>query len=320
MLSALKFVQGAVSRNGVAPELEHFLIKDGRVTGFNGYMALSAPIPLELEAMPKADLFHKALAACGDTVAISQTAAGRLHIKSGAFSTFIPCIDKVVYEAVPEGASYPCPPGLAATFARMLPFLAEDATRPWAMGLSIGGGFYTATNNVILIQVWDGNQLPQVNCPRFAVAEIARLKQDPVEIRIGKGSLSFIFEDGRWLRTQLLSDEWPTEMMDKILGEDSQQVALEPAFFDAVDKLAPFVTDGPSSPLHFTAEGLTTGAPEGEEGASMVYPGLPPGVSFRLKALQLLRKEISTIDWTLHPRPCIFYGDSSRGAIIGMNF
>lgn len=320
MLDALKFVQGAVQRNLVAPELEHFIIKDGRITGFNGYMALSAPLPINIDAMPKADLFHKALAACGDSIAISMTPNGRLHIRSGTFSAYVPCNDRAVYEALPEGEAFSAPKGMAAAFARMLPFIGDDASRPWAMGLAIENGCYTATNNVILLQLWDGHQIPAVNCPRFAVAEVARIREDPVEIRVGNGSISFLYENGRWIRSQVLATEWPVDLMNRILDRESRPEALPDGFFEAVDKLAPFTKDGPSSPLHFTADGLATGAPGSSEGAAVELPGLPAGAAFRLKALQLLKNEVKTIDLNTHPAPCLFFGDHSRGALIGMQF
>ncbi|MGL5736667.1 MAG: hypothetical protein ACRCYS_17525 [Beijerinckiaceae bacterium] len=318
MLDALRFVQGAIQKNGITPELEHFIIKDGRVTGFNGYLALSAPIDLTIEAMPKAQLFHKALQACGDTVAISQTKAGRLHIKSGGFGVYIPCIDQTVFEAKPEGVSYAAPVGLAKAFARMLPFIGEDASRPWAMGLAIGSGTYTATNNVILLQVWDGHQLPTINCPRFAVAEVARIKEDPVEIKVSDSSVSFIYADGKWLRSQVLSQEWPTEKMNSILERPSNPAPLPAGFFEAVDQLAPFAMDGAASPVFVTEEGISTGAAGSEEGAFYSIKGLPAGQAFRLKALQLLKEEVSAIDFGISP--ALFFGSGSRGALIGMNY
>lgn len=318
MLDALKFVQGAIQRNGIAPELEHFIIRGGRVTGFNGYMALSAPLPLEIEAMPKAVTFHKALQACGDTVAIALTPAGRLHIQSGRFSAYIPCIEKVVYEAQPQGERFPAPPGLAATCARMLPFIGDDASRPWAMGMAIGNGCYTATNNVILIQVWDGNELPVVNCPRFAVAEVARLKVDPVEIQTDGSSLSFLYPNGRWLRTQVIAQEWPVEKMSTILDRPAQPSPVAEGLFDAVDQLVPFVEEGPSSPVFFEEGRLSTADKGSHEGAAIEVPGIPAGLAFRLKALQLLRHEMQRVDFSISP--ALFYGERSRGALIGMAF
>jgi hypothetical protein len=321
MLDALRFVQGAIQRSGgLIPELEHFIIKDGRVVGFNGYLALSSPIDLAIEAMPKAVLFHKALQACGDTIAMSQTEAGRLHIVSGKFSAYVPCIDRAAYDAQPDGETYDCPPGLAAVFARMLPLIGDDASRPWAMGLSIANGSYTATNNVILLQIWGGHNLPPVNCPRFAVAEIARIKEDPVSVRISPSSISFIYKNGKWLRSQLLTQDWPQAMMDTILDKQSDPQQLPEGFFDAVEQLAPFVSDGAGSALYFAEGGISTGAAGSEDGASvaMTLPAFGSGAAFRLKSLQLLRGEIDRIDFTSHPDPCLFFGKSSRGALIGM--
>lgn len=317
MLTALKFAQGAIKKNGISPELEHYTIKGGRVTGFNGYMALSAPLPLDIEAMPRADLFFKALQACGETVAIDQTPNGRLHIRSGRFSAFVPCLEKVVYDAVPEGVIYPAPAGLASAFARLLPFISDDASRPWAMGLSIGNGAYTATNNVVILQVWGGHSLPQVNCPRFAVAEVARLRRDPVSLQLGNGSLSFLYEDGSWLRTQLLDQDWPLDRMSAILDRPSNQQPVDPRIMEGVEQLAPFI-ESPSAPLFFTGDGLSTTGNAGD-GAFYAMEGLSEA-AFRLKALQMLKDEMVTVDWSQHPQPCMFHGTDSRGAVIGMTF
>lgn len=321
MLKELKFVRGAVKRNAAAPELEHYQIKGGRVTGFNGYMALSAPIPLDLDAKPKADLFYNALGACGESVALRMTPAGRLQIISGGFRAFIPCIDKEVYEASPVGELFPCPAGLLDAFRRLLPIVSEDASRPWAMGLLVDRGAYTATNNIVILQVWDGHQLPTFNCPRFAVAEVCRIGEDPTGLQIDSNSVTFHYADGRWLRTQLLASEWPADKMNAILSSPNQQGPFPQGLPAAVDQLAPFVASD-WSPIYFREGAVSTSAQEADEdGVTIQVEGVPAGPIFNSRALRLIAKEIVSIDFTLHPRPCIFYGPEgrSRGAIIGMN-
>ena len=54
MLAALKFVQGAVARRDFVPALTHFYIADGFVKGYNGRIAICAPIDVDLVATPKA--------------------------------------------------------------------------------------------------------------------------------------------------------------------------------------------------------------------------------------------------------------------------
>lgn len=318
MLTNLKFAQGAIKKNNVSPELEYYQIRNGRVIGYNGYMALSSPIPLDIEAKPKADLFYKALDACGDTVTIDMTPGGRLYIKSGRFSAYVPCIDKEIYEVSPQGELYEAPPGLAQAFKRMLPFISEDASRPWAMGLLIDQGCLTATNNIIIIQEWVGHKLPTMNCPRFAVAELARIGRDPVGIQVSDSSITFHYDDGSWLFSQTLGSEWPVDKMNAIMSQPSEQKPLVPGFFSAVDDLAPFTSDNHFSGIYFNDGAMTSASKGSQEGARIEIEGLSDGPIFHVKALQLLDGLITTVDWGLYPRPCIFYGKNIRGAIIGM--
>lgn len=319
LLEQLKFAQGAIKKNNITPELEYYQIKDGRVVGYNGHMALSAPIDLDLEAKPKADLFYKALDACGETIAIDITPAGRLHIVSGSFSAYIACTEKEVYEASPQGDRYPAPAGLAAAFARMLPFISEDASRPWAMGLLVDHSCLTATNNIIIVQEWIGHALPTFNCPRFAVAEIARIGRDPTEVQVSETSVTFHYSDGSWLLTQRLATEWPAERMNAILDRPSEQTALPEGFFAAVAKIKPFVLEGHHSGVYFEEGAIRTASPGAQEGARIEIPGLIGGPIFNIKAISLLDGFVDTIDLTAYPAPCIFFGKQIRGAVLGMN-
>lgn len=319
MLNQLKFAQGAVKRNTISPELEYYQIKGGRVVGYNGYLALSAPIDLDIDAKPKADLFYKALDACGDSIAISLTEAKRIHIRSGKFTAFVPCIDKEVYEASPQGVIYDCPPGLAGSFKRMMPFISEDASRPWAMGLLVDRGCLTATNNIVIMQEWNGHVLPTFNCPRFAVAEVARIGRDPVSIQVSPDSVTFHYDDGSWMRTQILASEWPADKLNEIMSQPATPLDLPGDFFDGLNKIAPFVSEGHHNGIYFRDGGLATAGAGSQEGAVMEIEGIPDGPVFNIKALRMLDGLIDKIDFAMYPRPCIFYGGNNmRGAIMGM--
>lgn len=319
MLGNLKFVQGAIKKNLIAPELEYYQIKDGRIVGYNGFMALSAPIDLSIEAMPKADLFYKALAACGDNITINQTPSGRLHVQSGAFSVYINCTEREVYQAAPAGVLYDAPEGLCRDFGKLLPFISEDASRRWSMGLSVANGAYMATNNILLVQMWAGHDLPSFNCPAFAVAEVVRVKQDPVKIQIEEGvSVTFHYSDGRWIKTQLLAQDWPVDKMASILDRPTVPKHVPDDFHNAVATLDQFA-GLPSAPIYFKDGAMTTGAEGSEEGATVAVEGLEGGPIFSIKSLKLLSTVVEKVDFSMFPTPCIFYGERMRGAIIGMN-
>ena len=317
MIDALRFVQGATKSIVLAPELEHYQIKDGRIVGYNGFMALSSPIDLEISAKPRAKLFHKALQSCGDTVSIGMTPAGRLHVKSGGFSAFIPCREDEIYEAQPTGVEFRAPGGMLAAMRRLYGLISVDASRPWAMGLSIGGGAYTATNNIAVVQVWEGHDLPTFNCPRFAVAELIRIGQTPDSVRVdGNNSATFQWDNGRWLQTQLLSADWPAELIAKLLASGTPGQPIPEGFFEALEKIRPFIPDT-SNTVCFAENRLIAGPHSEEISASHVVDGLPPGPRFSEKVLTALVKEIETIDFSAYPKPCGFRGPNSRGIILG---
>lgn len=316
LLKSLKFVQGAIKKNRINPELEHYQITGGQAIGFNGYMALGAPVDLDIEAQPKASLFFKALEACGDAITLGMTESGRLSIRSGGFSAFIPCVNDPLYRAEPEGETYTTPEGFAAACKRLLPFVSEDASRPWAMGLCWRDGTLLATNNLIIVQEWLGGTMPTFNCPKFAVTEIARIGIDPTSIQVSPHSVTFHFPDGRWLRTQQLSTEWPHEMVDGIFERAAGEAAPIPeGLFDAVRTLLPFV------PLETTRlrfeDGVLATGDEGS-GASVALDGVVAGPAFSAPNLLLLEGVATSLNLAAFPDPCGFYGDRIRGVIMGM--
>lgn len=316
MIDALRFVQGAMKSTVLAPELEHFHIKEGRIVGFNGYMALSAPIDLDIDAKPKAKLFYKALQSCGDTTSLGLTASGKLHVRSGGFSAFIECLEDEIYEAKLLGERYPAPDGMLQAFKRLYGIISLDASRPWAMGLSVSNGFYTATNNIAIVQIWGNHRLPTFNCPRFTVAELIRIGENPDYIRVTGHNVTFEWEDGRWLQSQILSAEWPEDMVNKLLAGGQAGVPLPEGFYDALEKIKPFIPNS-SNTVCFGEDRIVAGPHLEDVSASHDVEGLPAGPKFSEKVLTAIEDEIETIDFSAYPDPCGFRGPMSRGIILG---
>src|ERR1700748_928221 len=109
LLDSLKFVKGAVSRKDQLAALTHFGIKDGRITAYNGLIALSSPIALSLDCQPKAAPFIKAIEICESmeaTPALSITKGGKLTVAAGkGFRVHIECVEENVHLThEPEGA------------------------------------------------------------------------------------------------------------------------------------------------------------------------------------------------------------------------
>ena len=162
MLKELKFVQGAVAKKDFLPAMTHFVIEDGVVRSYNGMIALSSPIPFDINCKPKAAQLVKAISLCEDTIAMSMTPAGKLKIQSGTFKSFIECITEETSHVLPEGDFVQDFNGelLLKAFTVLLNFVGNDASRPWTNGILLKGCSAYATNNVIAVEYWLGVAVP----------------------------------------------------------------------------------------------------------------------------------------------------------------
>lgn len=315
MLEQLKFVQGSVAKKDYLPALTHFCIEKGTVRGYNGTLALCSPIPFDISCKPKAIPMVQAIRNCTETVSLSMTPAGRLSIKSGKFKAFIECVEGETPHVEPEGERMEIDgAALLSAFKVLTPFIADDASRPWANGVLLKDNSAFATNNVILVEYWVGTKFPAVvNIPRDAVKEIVRIDEAPVYAQATENSLTLHYASGRWIRTQLRSTDWPD--FAKVLDKPSTQVPINPQIFEGLEVVKPFTDKLGRVTFHESA--LCTSLTEGDgarfDVADLTYEG-----SYNVDMLASLNGVATTIDFTTYPGPCLFMGDRLRGAIIGM--
>lgn len=318
MLAALKFVQGSVAKKDFVPELKHFLIEDGRVSGFNGVLALSSPIPFNIACKPSAQPLIKAIGNCEDTVLLSLTPAGKLTVKSGKFKVHVECIQGETMHVKPEGVMVDIPGELFYEGIKAVaPFIGEDASRKWAQGVLIKERSLFATNNVTLVQFWLGVDFPcELNIPLPAIKEMLRIKEAPLRAQIADNSITFHYSGDRWLRTQLYSlTEWPD--LGRILNTPNEPTPIHEELFTGLDVIKPFVD--PMGSVFINNGVITTVSGDAaDEGASYEVPGMINEGIFNIEMLALLKGVATHVDWTLYPKPCLFSGGRLRGAIVGM--
>jgi len=315
MLAALKFVQGSVAKKDFIPALTHFSIKEGKVRGYNGALALCTPIPFDIACNPKAEPLIKAIGHCDDTVALSMTPAGRLSVKSGAFKALIDCVDGETPHVEPEGETVEVDgEALLLSLKVLEKFIGDDASRPWSNGILLKGQTAFATNNVTLVEYWTGATFTRPLClPRAAVKEILRIGEPPESAQCTDSSITFHFAGDRWLRTQLISTEWPD--LQKVLDKASTQQPIDARIFQALVKLKPFCDK--FGRIFINEQGISTHE-NWAEGASYELQQEALEGLYNVDMLANLEGTAVSIDWSTYPAPCLFQGDRLRGAIIGM--
>lgn len=315
MLAELKFVQGAVAKKDFLPALTHFVIEGGTVRGYNGTIALCSPIPFDIACKPKAEPLVRAIANCSDTVTLSLTPAGRLSVRSGSFKAFVECVEGETPHAKPSGQRVDVDGvALLQALKAVQPFIGEDASRPWCNGVLLRGPSVFATNNITLVEYWAGSTLPLVvNIPRAAVKELLRVGDAPTHAQYDDHSVTFHYDGGRWLRTQLLSSEWPD--LSRVLDQPSNPQPMDPRVFEGLKVIKPFADK--LERVLFRDGSLCTHEVEGE-GASYAVEGLAVAGAYNISMLELLDGVAQTADFSTYPKPCLFYGERLRGAIVGM--
>lgn len=317
MLKELKFVMGAVGKKDLLPAMTHFQIQNGHVRSYNGTMAISSPLPFDINCCPKADQLVKAISQCDEVITLSMTPGGKLRVQSGKFRAFVENTEDTGFHPVPEGERLDFDGNAMFEAMKILyPFIGNDASRPWTNGILLNGQSAFATNNTCIVEYWLGAPFPrQINIPRAAIKEMLRVDEPPTHAQLAGNSITFHYEDGRWIRSQLLGVDWPFGMIEKILNRDNKPVAVPTDLFSAINKLNR-LSDG--SNRIYINHGLLTTHTEEEMGGSCEVEGLEFQGCYNIAMLSLLEGVVTHADFTLYPDPALFFGQRLRGAIVGM--
>lgn len=314
MLDVLKFVRGAVAKKDFAPALTHFHIANGFITGYNGRIALRSPIALDLNACPRAVDFVKAIETCRQEVALHITPNGRLSVKSGGFKAFIECTTEPFPDIHPSGKMISVKPDLLDAMKQLYDFTADDASRPWAMGILFRGECAYATNNIILMEYWMGYHFPcEVVIPATTVAELLRIGVAPTHMQVDKNSVTFHFKDKRWLHSVLYDAAWPD--IGKALNRPSNPSPPPEGLFNALRDIKPFLDE--HIRVYLQPGHLGTSPLEGE-GVDIDLPALQNYGCYNVNQMLLLDGVIKSIDLSQYPTHALFFNDHLRGAIAAM--
>lgn len=325
MHKVLKFVQGSVSKKDFNPVLKHFVIEDGFVRGFNGSLALCAPIDMAVACKPKADQLVDALSHCDDEVVLAITGTGRLRVKSGRYAASVDCVpDDSTPHATPQGNRYPVEgAAILAAMTTLGPVVGDDASRPWTNGIMFVADRAYATNNVIATEMFLGTTLVQgdgaVVVPRDAIREVVRVGEPPSEVQLDKNSITFHYPDGKWIYTQLLlPDQWPNipGLLDSL--ESGTLQAFPADFFHALAKIKKRCDK--VGRVHFGGGSMGTVPLGQEDGSHYDIPQLVHDGVWQVDMLQLLEGVAELIDFSMWPRPALFTGKNGwlRGALAGL--
>lgn len=317
LLQALEFVS-CVSEKLGAPHETHIGLRNKWAVTFNGVVAAGHPIPEDIYAFPHTLLLLEALSKCDENYSLTQLDNNRLSIKAGKFKAAVPCLDPLL---MPEAFPDPQIVGITNKFKEAVEAVgvlaSENAQHVLTASVLMNGQSVISTNRVMLLEYWHGLDLPfNVPLPKEFTKALAKQKKNLTGFGFSNNSATFWFEDGCWLKTQLYADTWPD--VSSILNREANLWSIDPAFFKALDAVAPFSEDGNV----YSRLNLLCSHADKSVGASYECNGIPNGFVYPIKQLMIMKPYVKQIDYMANgvadSSYClVFAGDVLRGVISG---
>jgi hypothetical protein len=314
LMEALAFIEPA-TQAADNPMHEFVNLSNKRAVAFNGVLSAGMEIEEELTLAPKLDTLKRALSKTGKVLTITELPSGRLSVKGEKIAVQVPCVQPDTLPPIrPDVAIAPINDEIKSAFKALEGILSETGERVFETALMLESQFATATNGKILMQYWHGNDLPPgLLLPRAfiqAVGHQFKALQAFGWSQLDDGrarSVTFWFEDGSWIKTQVYQDAYPAvnPMLD---------VANSPA--DPPSGL----WEGCATIAEFDENEWITFEDGCVKAGDAEYPvsGLQGPRQFSYKFLKKIIPFAKTIDLTTYPDRAHFFGEKVRGVVVGI--
>jgi hypothetical protein len=313
LVAALQFVSVAGTKDDV-PYKEYVVLNNKFAVACDGQITAGHPITEELECCPQLRQLTMALSSCGTSLSITELTNGQLSIAGDKLTAKIPCI---AFDALPDQVlTLPDPicasidDRLKAAFAVCGVMVSEAGGRAVECGLLLQANECTGTDGKILIQYWHGIDLPPgLFVPKIFAAAVCKVKSPLVGFGFSTGrSVTFHFEGGAWIKTQLYEDKYPN--VGPIINADRRCEAtlVPPDLFKAIATVGEF-NNGVAS--------IEAGKVKSEN-AEYEVEGLDASCSFLSEQTKIIAPFVKTIDMSSFEDRAFFFGENMRGVIMGI--
>lgn len=324
LLARVKWITDAVASQDLGLQgLSSYLIRNGNIHANDGRMTVGTPFPFEgPDVLVPAEQFEKVLANKPDGDFSWEREEDRLVLKRGRFKGRIktmPLDSWVMPTDLPHGLT-PIPDGFIDGLESLLPFVSENATKPWATCVGVIGEYLYASNNIAVARVFCPTRLDveEFLLPRWVVEFIVKRAEGLAAWLADENRVTFLWEDGSWMRSQLVMDRYPPvqSILDKYFQGDID-VEITDAWRRVILRIAK-IADDPVIRLRADECAGSTGevlAVEDEAGAPV-----PTGLTETVWDLRYLVPVLeAATHWNprVYPSPAPWYGDNIEGILAG---
>lgn len=318
MRDAVKWVTDALSSKNVVQQYMYFLVKDGMIHATDGRLTAAHPFPVDETFLVAGDEFTKVLnrLSVAEPV-VSITDSGFVRLAHGRFRGDIQTIEHDGWTVPsPEAKWKKFPQGVLDGMRMLRPFVSDNAVHQWALCISIQNGQMFATNNATMgvVEV-PGTKNIKAMVPSWAVDFLRHRDEDPTMWMATDNYLAFKWPNGAWMRTQLVTGEFPP-MAQRLLAEAvTPEFKLTPEWIEGFQRVSALSEDAVflytdkmtgGKGLMACEEDIGTPVPDGTE-CTVWHPRF-------LDAVVAVATYWQPDAW---PKAASFVGSSIRGLIMG---
>lgn len=316
LIEALSFV-GQVANKEEQPWQPHVVLHNSYAIAGNGQIFIGHPIAEDLIACPHLGRFKAAINKCGSSLNIVQLDSGKLSVKGDRLTAQVECLPLENYPYTqPDPMIAVIDDRLKLAFATCGICVDEDGARMIDCSILLEANQCTATNGKMLIQYWHGIDLPpNLIVPKTFANIVGRAKHKLMGFGWSQGkSITFHFENGAWVKTQLYEDEYPTEAISRILAVQTNPKPVPEGFFEGVAAVAEFNPDGVAT---LKANKIVSHLNEAV-GAQYVVEGVNSELSLNSENCKDIAGIATELDLTSFPDRAFFYGENMRGVTMAI--
>lgn len=313
LIAALKFVSVAQKKAGPT-NVQFCHIAHNWAAAFDGVLTVAAPIEEDLAACVQTVQFIDALSKATDELSITQLGPNTLAVSSGVFRALVPCVG---FDEVPITPPDPqcavIDDRIKAALLAVAGLATDGAPNATFASVLLQGGSAVATNGHALLEYWHGIDLPPgMMIPKNSAVAIGKSSKTLTGFGFSQSSATFYFEDGSFIKTQLFGERYPA--YEQVLNvEGLNPWPVPPEFFKAVRAVESFSENGN---IYFE-DGAMLSKAYRDEASTYKVEGLPERMGFNAKYLLLVEDAFKSAHFGNNK--VIFFGESMRGAIMGLD-
>lgn len=323
LLTALRFVKLAQQDSGKAAYQQHCCFtRDGYgqqfVVGFDGILAAGHPLAEEMAGCPQTFRLIDALERVRGAYTMTLLDNQRLSITSGAYRAVVPCIAVSDITTVsPDPCLYQVDDRWKQAAVRAGTFCTDGAQTVMAASVLTYGARMVGTNGLAIVDAFHGYEMPPgLIIPMAFVKEVAKVDAKLNGFGFSENSLTFYFEGGAWIRTQLYKEQYPNvgRILDPLIMTSCTDIPG--ALFDAIAAVAPFTTDSRTVIL---SNNQVRSHDETNIGAQHDCEGLPfDRIAVNSDYVAKLKPFVAKFDASTYDNMIVFAGENVRAVVMKM--